>query len=296
MMRLLLSACLALLSLPACAGAVLDRIGQSSQLTLGYLEDQPPFSSGAESAPQGYAIELCQRIARLVKQQPGLEQVNVQFVRLDRDAAEAAVQQGKVDLLCSAVVDTLQRRRQVNFSLPIYPGGRGVAVSRNVSPRLEQLLQGNNIGENLPQWRASINRGLTTGRFVVLRGSLTEEWVRSRLAMYQVLSEVTTVEDYAAGLALLNQGKADALFGDRVVLHNLIAANPEQAGLRVLERIFELEPAALAMPRGDDDFRLLVDSELSDAYRSGEIIYLYQNYFGEPGELIRQLFQSYARP
>jgi polar amino acid transport system substrate-binding protein len=50
------------------------------------------------------------------------------------------------------------------------------------------------------------------------------------------------------------------------------------------------------MARGDDVFRLLVDRELSQVYRSGEIEPLYRRYFGEPSAQVRLLFQAYSRP
>lgn len=50
------------------------------------------------------------------------------------------------------------------------------------------------------------------------------------------------------------------------------------------------------MARGDEDLRLLVDSELSLIYRSGEIEPLYRRYFGEPSEQVRLLFMSTRCP
>lgn len=64
----------------------------------------------------------------------------------------------------------------------------------------------------------------------------------------------------------------------------------------MLDRLFDLESAALSMARGDEDLRLLVDSELSLIYRSGEIEPLYRRYFGELSEQVRLLFKAYALP
>ena len=52
--------------------------------------------------------------------------------------------------------------------------------------------------------------------------------------------------------------------------------------LRVIDRLFTYEPLALALPRGDDDFRLLVDRVLSRLYRSGAIRPIYTAAFGDP--------------
>ncbi len=95
---------------------------------------------------------------------------------------------------------------------------------------------------------------------------------------------------------MVAEGKADAFFVDHVVLQNQVALSHAASDLQVLDRLFDLEPFALAMARGDDDFRLLVDRELSRVYRSGEIEPLYRRYFGEPSTQVRLLFQAYSRP
>ena len=64
----------------------------------------------------------------------------------------------------------------------------------------------------------------------------------------------------------------------------------------MLDRRFTLEPVALAFRRGDEDFRLLVDTALSDLYRSGQHLRTYARHFGEPTEAAQLLFQAYALP
>ena len=49
--------------------------------------------------------------------------------------------------------------------------------------------------------------------------------------------------------------------------------------LRVAEQVLTLEPYALALRRGDNDFRLAVDRALSRIYRSGEIVEIFSALF-----------------
>jgi hypothetical protein len=53
---------------------------------------------------------------------------------------------------------------------------------------------------------------------------------------------------------------------------------------------------ALALPRGDDAFRLLVDRTLSRLYRSPDMAALYTTHFGAPGVGALEFFQSVALP
>lgn len=282
------------LALPL-AAQTLERVRSGNLLTLGYIDQLQPFSSGPATQPSGYVIELCQRIAERIRREQDLPQLRLVYRQLAREEALAALQDGRVDLLCSPLVASLERRRRVSFSLPIYPSGRSAAVRADAPPALLRALEGK-VERTAPQWRATINRGLARGTFAVIAGSTTEQWVRQQLRLLGVVSEVLPVQSFAEGTALLEAGKADAFFGDRVVLQQLVASSQAENRPRVLERIFELEPVALALPRGDEDLRLLVDSELSLIYRSGEIEPLYRQYFGSPGEQVRLLFKAYALP
>jgi len=282
------------LALPL-AAQTLERVRESNTLTLGYVDQLQPFSSGPVDQPSGYVIELCQRIAARVARDQALPQLRLVYRQFAREEALAALQEGQMDLLCSPLVASLERRRSVSFSLPVYPSGRGVAVRDEVPPDLMRVLEGR-VERTAPQWRATLNRGLARGTFAVIAGSTTEQWARQQLRLLGVVSDVVPVQSFAEGTALLESGKADAFFGDRAVLQELVASSSAPQRPRVLERIFELEPVALALPRGDEDLRLLVDSELSLIYRSGEIEPLYRRYFGEPSEQVRLLFKAYALP
>jgi len=63
----------------------------------------------------------------------------------------------------------------------------------------------------------------------------------------------------------------------------------------VLERYFNYEPIALAVARTDEDFRLLVDTTLSQLYESDAFVELYTRFFGEPSDVTQMLFKIYAR-
>ncbi len=64
----------------------------------------------------------------------------------------------------------------------------------------------------------------------------------------------------------------------------------------ILDRIFEFAPVSLMVERGDENFRLLVDTTLSEMYRSGEIEQAYDKYLGGAGETAKKLFKVYAQP
>ena len=59
----------------------------------------------------------------------------------------------------------------------------------------------------------------------------------------------------------------------------------------LLDRLFTHEPLALAVPRGDEDFRLLVDRTLGQAYGTNGFHTLYTKWFGELNDNSRAFFR-----
>lgn len=282
--------------LPLLAPAqTLERIRASGTLTLGYLPDIPPFSITEGEGASGYGIDLCQSVAAQLRTQPGLAQMKVRFVQLTPDKALDAVHEGGVDLLCSPTVETLKLRQRLDFSLPVYTAGLGVVVRKDAPPFLLKALNGE-VEQSGPTWRATLNRGLAAYSFAVQGGSAVETWAHERMRLLKVLVTLRSVANPAEGVGQVAGGKVDAFFADQMTLRSLVARDGANANLMVLDRRFEFAPVALAMARGDEDFRLQVDTALSQAYRSGAIEALYGKYFGVPSELDRTLFKVYSRP
>ncbi len=273
----------------------LDRIRATGILTLGYLPDQPPFSSAEGEGASGYAIDLCQKIAEQLRTQPGLASLKVRFVPLAPGKALGVVRDGGVDLLCSPMVETLKRRQSVAFSLPVYTAGIGVVVRKDAPIALVKVLSGA-AEETGPTWRATLNRGLAAHNFAVQSGSVVEDWAREKLRLMKVMVNLETVASPAEGVAQVADGKVDAFFASQMILRSLVARDTANTNLMVLDRRFEFEPVSLALARGDEDFRLQVDTALSQVYRSGAIVPLYSKYFGIPSELDQTLFKVYSRP
>lgn len=288
---LLLAALLPLLA-PA---QTLDRVRASGTLTLGYLPDQPPFSTTEGEGASGYAIDLCQKVAEQLRGQPGLGTLKVRFVPLAPEKALDVVQAGGVDLLCSPMVETLKRRQNVAFSVPVYTAGIGVVLRKSAPLSLVKVLNGE-VAQTGPTWRATLNRGLAAHSFAVQRDTVVETWARDKLRLLKVLVSLETVASPAEGVEQVANGKVDAFFANQMILRSLVAQAPANTELMVLDRRFEFEPVALALARGDDDFRLQVDTALSQLYRSGAIVPLYGKYFGAPSELDQTLFKVYSNP
>jgi ABC-type amino acid transport substrate-binding protein len=263
------------------AAAALDRIKEAGKITFGYRTDARPFSYQNESGKaSGYSADLCQTIAAEVKSELGLSSLAIEWVPVALPQRFEELQQGKVDLLCGADTATLARRKMVSFSIPIFPGGIGGVMRTKAEPHLAEVLTGQ--ANTQPIWRGSPARILDKKTFAVVKGTTAEKWLADRISTFEITASVVTVETYEAGINLVLDRDADVLFGDRAILLDAAAAYASSGDLMVLDRQFTYEPIAIALPRGDEDLRLIVDRALSRLFASPDIRELYRKWFGAP--------------
>lgn len=282
------------IAMPASA-QTLERIQQSGTFNIGVVRDQAPFSSvGGDNKATGYAVDLCQRLADAVKSKLGMSKLTLKYTPTTVPAGLGMVASGEVDVLCGAVSDTLKRRERVSFSIPIFNGGIGVLLRKDAPPDLVRVLKGE-VAHKGPIWRSTINRGLAEHTYAVDTGTTTEAWVREQIATLGVIATVLQVPDREKGVEMVADREADAYFADRVILRNYTEKSEHADKLMVLDRYFTFEPLALALPRGDEDLRLVADTALSNLYRSDEFLDLYTRYFGKPSDITQMLFKAYAR-
>ena len=282
-------------ALPAMAEGTLDKARQSGKLSMGYVADARPFSyADAAGKPAGYAIDLCSQIGEAVKAELKLPALAIDFVALPKDERFAAVAQGKVDLLCGST-QSLARRSEVDFSIPILLSGNGAAVRADAPARWLQALSGQAVAAQ-PIWRGSQGQAPERRVLAVVGGTTIESVLVSRLRQARIVAEVVSVPDTATGLQMLLDRRADVFFNDRALLLDAAARSPARADLLVLDKLFRRELVSLSVRRDDDDFRLLVDRSLSQLYRSKDFGSIYGRHFGAPDAATLDFFQLVALP
>jgi len=247
------------------------RAGES--IRIAYRENAPPFSYKDKiGEPTGFMVDLCRAVAKKLAEQRNIPTLNVTYVPVTAADRFEAITQQKADLLCEPTSVTLSRREQVDFSIPTFLDGAGLMV-RADGPKNLRALADQKVG--------------------VLAGTTTEEALRNTLKEAGINADITAAKTHGEGLAMLDEGKISAYFGDRSILLFLIKESKAPEKLRLADDYLSVEPYALALPRGDSDFRLAVDRALSHIYRSGEIASIFQRTFGgkaEPSQILRTLY------
>lgn len=276
------------------SAATLDRLRESGKLTLGYRDDAKPFSYRDESGnADGYAVALCKAVADKIKSDQGLSSLTMELVPVGVENQFQAVQEGKVDLLCGAA-ETLTSRKDVDFSVPIFPGGIGALLRANAPIGLKEVLSGR--PPSGPLWRGYPAQVLTQQVFSAVAGTPGEKWLNDKLNELQLTAKVVPVQSYDEGVRRVVDGSSNVFFADRSILLDAAKRGPSARNLTVLERQFSYAPLALALERNDADFRLVVDRALSQLFGSRNFHDLYVKWFGEPDESIDTFFKFSTLP
>jgi len=172
---------------------------------------------------------------------------------------------------------TLARRDLVDFSLPTFLDGASVLARASRPVERYEDLAGKRVG--------------------VLVGTTTETTLREGLASLKVNATVVPARDHRAGIGLLEENKVDAYFADRAIIQALLNEGV-RPGFVLSKQYFSYETHALALPRDDDAFRLLVDRTLARLYRSGKINEIHARTFGHvpPGDMLKTMYIINALP
>ena len=271
----------------------LDRIRESGVVRVGHRTDAPPFSfTGPDGQAAGYSVDLCKRIVEAIGSAVGRE-VTAEYVPLTTEDRFEAVAGGRVDMHCGAATATLERREQVSFSVPIFITGVSALMSADAPQFLRDVIAGE--PSQIPP-RLAVIQALEHRTFAVRAGTTAETWLRDTITKLAANAEIVTVQDHAAGIAGVASGEFDAYFADRALLLGQLQQTDDPDRFVVADRLYTFEPYAIVLPRADEDFRLLVDRTLSELFRSGEYLPLFQQYFGTPSELVRMALEIGSLP
>ena len=267
----------------AARGLTLDVFRDFMALLIANDPDAPPYSyivpgSPPNADPQGYSVDLCHAVFDTLREQLKIPDMKIVYVAVNSQDRFDAITGNKADLLCTSTTATLARRQTVDFSIPIFIDGASFVI-RPDGPRDVKLLAGKKVG--------------------VLPGTTTEQELRRALTGTKINADIVLVKTNQEGIDLVENDGVSAYFADRATLTFLLRKEKQAAGLLMAETYLSIEPIALALRRGDPDFRLAVDTALSHIYRRGEITTIFKMAFGAlstPSPLLAALYQIAGLP
>lgn len=231
-----------------------DTLGSGGNiLTVGVDESPPPpLCFGLPDSPdfQGFEVDLLRVIASKLR-------VTLRCKSALWSVAFGELQSGRLDMICTAVTITPQRRQLVDFSDPYFETDLALIVRRDSSIQYVHDLSGRTVGVRI--------------------ATVAEEFVRGHCQAGAVRTFDLNVDAYQA----LRDRHVDAVIDDRPIgtffAHSVegLSVAPPLAGTG-----FQY---GMVFAKGNDRLRRAVNQALADLRADGTWHRLYQRWFNEGG-------------
>lgn len=258
---------------PAVWAGTLDDIRKSGVIRGGIRADAAPFAyANDKNQPQGFMVELCAAVTQHMAQQLKMPNLRIEFLPVTTENRIDMIREGKIDLLCDSLTETLDRRALVDFSITTFVDGTSFAI-RNDGPQDIQKMAGKKVG--------------------AIAGTLTEEELKKGLAAVHVNATIVPFTKPQDAMAALEKGDIAAFFAGGAMLTALIKDHKDASRILLANTYLSIEPFAFAMKLGESDFRLAVDRALSRIYKSGQIATIFGDVFGKNAQPTQQLQTLY---
>ncbi len=218
--------------------SAVEKIKEAGKIVMLTNAAFPPFEYlGADNAVAGVDAD----IAKAIADELGVE---LEIVDMDFDGIVGAIQSGKGDLGVAGMTANDERRKSVDFSINYVDTAQMIIVQEGSAIASPDDLTGKTIGVQMG----------TTGDLYA------SDYVEGAN-----IQRLKTGAD--AGAALAN-GQLDAVVIDAMPAQQIVAANP---GLVVLEEPLTEEQYAIAIAKGNDDLKAVVDEVLQKLLDDGTI-------------------------
>jgi ABC-type amino acid transport substrate-binding protein len=253
--RLMLGGLLALamvFPLNSMAGDTLQRVVDFKVLKVGMSGNQPPMTmANREGGLMGFDVDLAKALADAMK-------VKLEIVPMPFGKLMEALEKDEIDMILSGLAITPERTEMVSFVGPYMMSGKSILTKDSVLAKMSGSKEFNRKDLKL----------------LALSNSTSASFVKTVAPEAQLIE----VASYDEGVAMIIDGKADALVADMPVCVLSVARYPE-AGLTTLERPLTVEPVGIAVSKDDPQFFNLVDNYLRAYEKTGILGKIREKWF-----------------
>jgi len=262
--RHLLFAFAALLSLATHGSAqespTLRKIAETGVISIGFRDKSIPFSYlDKHQRPTGYSIELCYRIVDAIRtrlKEPGLEVMLRPVTSANRSAFMV---NGIVDLECGSTTNTLERQRELAFSVTTFVAATSLVAKKTAGIDSLHALKGSTV--------------VSTAGTTAIK-ALGETAHAQRLDLH-----IIPGRDHAEAFSMVEADRAVAFVMDDVLLHGLVAAAKDPGIYAIVATDLPVQPYGIVVRKNDPEFKKLVDEAIVALFRSGEVHQIYRKWF-----------------
>jgi len=234
------------------AGDTLQRVIDFKVLKVGMSANQPPMTMvNREGGVMGFDVDLARALATAMK-------VKLEIKAMPFGELMTALEEDKIDMVMSGMSITPQRTELVSFVGPYMMSGKSILTKNSVLTKISS-------GEEF-------NR--KDLKLLALSNSTSVSFIED-VAPDANLIEINS---YDEGVAMIIEGKADAMVADMPMCVLSVMRYPE-AGLTTLDRPLTVEPIGIAISKDDPQFFNLVDNYLRAYEKTGVLGKLRKKWF-----------------
>lgn len=245
------------------ASPTLDKIKERKEIALGYRDSSVPFSYlDANQKPIGFSMDLCTKIVEKVKQVVQMPNLDVKYVAVNSSNRIPLVKNGTVDIECGGTANNLQRQKEVAFTVATF-----------VSQPKWMVKKSNNINDT---------NGLKGKVVVVTQGSNAVGFAKEANEKGKLDLKIVQAKDHAESMLMLESDRAYAFLEDDILLAGKKAEAKDPTNLKFLPESYDIIYYGLMLPKGDAEFKGLVDKVITDLMASGEFNKIYYKWFQNP--------------
>ncbi|MDR3215741.1 MAG: ABC transporter substrate-binding protein [Bacilli bacterium] len=242
---------LLLIGFSACGGAqdqgndLLSKIKEKGTIVIGTNSGYPPYefydTTNNQKKLVGYDVDLGNYIGEKLG-------VKVEWVDIDFDALTGSLQTGKFDIILAGMVDTLERRKSIDFTEAYYQSKTVVISKKGVD--INDAIQLN-------------------GKTIVVQMGTTQADAAKAVEGAKVL-ELPSVSDTVAALT---SGKADVLMIAEVSAKNIVAQYPNYSyqAIKGIKDVLLEDGASIGIPQNETALKNELDNIIKELKASNKL-------------------------
>ena len=243
--------------------ATLKRFKETGELTIGHRDSAVPFSYVDQSrGPIGFTLDLCREIVTTIATDIGVKKSTINYVPVTPQNRIILLQNGTIDLECGSTSNTLDREKQVAFSVSIFKAGVRMVVLRDSGITKFADLRDKKIGST--------------------SGSTADDLIKLNAAKLGFKPNILYAKDEADAFLAVITGRAAAYVEGDILLAGLIANSKDPKKIAIVGEALRNDPYGIMIRREDEGLKKALDAELMKMMANGRFAQLYTTWFERP--------------
>jgi ABC-type amino acid transport substrate-binding protein len=240
------------------AGSYMAKVVQRGRLVAGVKQDQPLFGylNPRTNKLEGFDVDVVKEVAKALFNDPSESRLELKPVT--SASRIPLLQEGGIDLIAATMTITEERKQQIDFSDVYYLAGQSLLVKKDSPTAKIQDLD-------------KADKTICSAK-----GSTSEQ----NITKFAPNAQKVLFDGYADCVTALQQGRADAVSTDDIILAGFAAQDP---GLKLVGGQFTQEPYGLGVNKTSTGFLELVNGVLKTMKANGRWKAIYTQWLGSIG-------------